>query len=82
MRPSRASQPARTVSVSVTASDERYRLHNLSPQEGSRRDNKRKGRGYGGHQVCRQHFNPTSLHAVFCLSMVQGRVPAAHASSH
>jgi large subunit ribosomal protein L15 len=25
-------------------------LHNLSPQDGSRRDNKRKGRGYGGHQ--------------------------------
>ncbi|KIZ06434.1 50S ribosomal protein L15 [Monoraphidium neglectum] len=29
---------------------ERLRLHNLSPQKGSRRDEKRKGRGYGGHQ--------------------------------
>jgi large subunit ribosomal protein L15 len=29
---------------------ERLRLHNLSPQDGSRRQNKRKGRGYGGHQ--------------------------------
>lgn len=29
---------------------ERLRLHNLSPQDGARRANKRKGRGYGGHQ--------------------------------
>jgi len=35
----------------AAAETERYRLHNLSPQKGSRRDEKRKGRGYGGHQV-------------------------------
>jgi len=34
----------------ATAPSERLRLHNLSPQDGARRDNKRKGRGYGGHQ--------------------------------
>jgi hypothetical protein len=37
--------------VVVRAEAERLRLHNLSPQKGSRRDEKRKGRGYGGHQV-------------------------------
>lgn len=41
---------SRVVRVCAAASDERLRLHNLSPQKGSRRDNKRKGRGYGGHQ--------------------------------
>mmetsp|Transcript_20587 Transcript_20587/g.61988 ORF Transcript_20587/g.61988 Transcript_20587/m.61988 type:complete len:266 (-) Transcript_20587:492-1289(-) len=30
--------------------EERFRLNNLSPQEGSRRKNKRKGRGYGAGQ--------------------------------
>jgi large subunit ribosomal protein L15 len=51
LRASRAVLPARVTRVVVSAAEERYRLHNLSPQEGSRRDNKRKGRGYGGHQV-------------------------------
>lgn len=32
-------------------SEERLRLNNLSPQPGSRRPNKRKGRGYGAGQV-------------------------------
>ncbi|GBF94308.1 50S ribosomal protein chloroplastic [Raphidocelis subcapitata] len=45
---------ARRTAVVVCAAEapaaERLRLHNLSPQKGSRRDNKRKGRGYGGHQ--------------------------------
>jgi large subunit ribosomal protein L15 len=51
--PARAMQPFRAVrlEVSAAATEERLRLHNLSPQKGSRRDNKRKGRGYGGHQV-------------------------------
>ena len=31
--------------------EERLRLHNLAPQPGSRRPNKRKGRGYGAGQV-------------------------------
>lgn len=50
---SRAMQPFRAVrlDVSAAATEERLRLHNLSPQKGSRRDEKRKGRGYGGHQV-------------------------------
>lgn len=43
---------ARSVVVRADAEPERLRLHNLSPQKGSRRDEKRKGRGYGGHQVC------------------------------
>jgi hypothetical protein len=48
----RAVQPLRAVRLDVAAADsERLRLHNLSPQKGSRRDEKRKGRGYGGHQV-------------------------------
>lgn len=49
---SKAMQPFRAVrlDVSAAATEERLRLHNLSPQKGSRRDNKRKGRGYGGHQ--------------------------------
>jgi hypothetical protein len=51
--PSRAMQPFRAVrlDVSAAATEERLRLHNLSPQKGSRRDNKRKGRGYGAGQV-------------------------------
>lgn len=51
--PSRAMQPFRAVrlDVSAAATEERLRLHNLSPQKGSRRDNKRKGRGYGQGQV-------------------------------
>jgi len=50
--PSRSVQPFRAVRLDVAAAEtERYRLHNLSPQKGSRRDEKRKGRGYGGHQV-------------------------------
>jgi hypothetical protein len=48
----RAVQPLRAVRLDVAAADsDRLRLHNLSPQKGSRRDEKRKGRGYGGHQV-------------------------------
>jgi hypothetical protein len=49
----RTMQPFRAVrlDVSAAATEERLRLHNLSPQKGSRRDEKRKGRGYGGHQV-------------------------------
>lgn len=31
--------------------EERLRLHNLAPQPGSRRPNKRKGRGHGAGQV-------------------------------
>eukprot|EP00882_Tetradesmus_deserticola_P001800 GHRQ01001932.1.p1 GENE.GHRQ01001932.1~~GHRQ01001932.1.p1 ORF type:complete len:247 (+),score=101.11 GHRQ01001932.1:185-925(+) len=48
----RAVQPLRAVRLDVAAAadTERLRLHNLSPQKGSRRDEKRKGRGYGGHQ--------------------------------
>eukprot|EP00878_Enallax_costatus_P028675 GHUV01030995.1.p1 GENE.GHUV01030995.1~~GHUV01030995.1.p1 ORF type:complete len:183 (-),score=14.28 GHUV01030995.1:169-717(-) len=47
----RSVQPFRAVRLDVAAAEtERYRLHNLSPQKGSRRDEKRKGRGYGGHQ--------------------------------
>lgn len=50
---SRAMQPFRAVrlDVSAAATEERLRLHNLSPQKGSRRDEKRKGRGYGAGQV-------------------------------
>jgi hypothetical protein len=50
-KPSRAAAPLRAARLEVTAADERYRLHNLRPQEGARQDNKRKGRGYGGHQA-------------------------------
>lgn len=49
--------------VEVVASDEtlspygeRFRLNNLSPQEGSRKNRKRKGRGYGAGQVCTQIY--------------------------
>lgn len=50
----RAATPARAIVVAAAAAvedGERLRLHNLSPQTGSRRDEMRKGRGYGGHQV-------------------------------
>lgn len=44
-------QPFRPIRLNVvSASDERLRLHNLSPQEGSRRKNKRKGRGHAAGQ--------------------------------
>lgn len=49
--PLRSVQPFRSAHVvRAEVEPERFRLHNLSPQEGSRRANKRKGRGYGGHQ--------------------------------
>jgi hypothetical protein len=41
---------AAAAATAEAGSGERLRLHNLSPQKGSRRDDKRKGRGYGGHQ--------------------------------
>jgi hypothetical protein len=50
-KPTRAVQPTRVARLEVVAEGERLRLHNLGPQKGSRRDEKRKGRGYGGHQV-------------------------------
>ncbi len=46
-----APRAARMVVTAAAETGDRLRLHNLSPQEGSRPDNKRKGRGYGGHQV-------------------------------
>lgn len=44
--------PARAAPVArgVVASDERLRLHNLAPLEGSRRDRKRVGRGWAAGQ--------------------------------
>lgn len=45
-----APRAARMVVTAAAETGDRLRLHNLSPQEGSRPDNKRKGRGYGGHQ--------------------------------
>ncbi|KAL3141977.1 50S ribosomal protein L15 [Trebouxia sp. C0010 RCD-2024] len=36
--------------TAVTESNERFRLNNLSPQKGARRQEKRKGRGYGAGQ--------------------------------
>lgn len=41
----------RSVTHAVAAETERFRLNNLSPQKGSRRQEKRKGRGYGAGQV-------------------------------
>lgn len=41
----------RLVTYAAAATEERLRLNNLSPQEGSRRKEKRKGRGYGAGQV-------------------------------
>ena len=41
----------RLVTHAAAAQAERFRLNNLSPQEGSRRKEKRKGRGYGSGQV-------------------------------
>ncbi|KXZ54962.1 hypothetical protein GPECTOR_3g13 [Gonium pectorale] len=50
VRPFTASPRApRALVVSVSASD-RLRLHNLSPEPGSRRDEKRKGRGHAAGQ--------------------------------
>jgi hypothetical protein len=45
-----ASRPGRALVVAVSAG-ERLRLHNLSPEPGSRRDEKRKGRGTAAGQV-------------------------------
>lgn len=41
----------RLVTFAAAAQAERLRLNNLSPQDGSRRKAKRKGRGYGAGQV-------------------------------
>ena len=43
--------------VVQASSDERLRLHNLSPEEGSRRLEKRKGRGHAAGQVRRRVRN-------------------------
>lgn len=42
---------AATPTKAVTESSERFRLNNLSPQKGARRQETRKGRGYGAGQV-------------------------------
>ena len=42
---------ARLVAHAAAAQGDRLRLNNLSPQDGSRRKVKRKGRGYGAGQV-------------------------------
>ena len=49
-----AALPVRAV-LAAEEFTERLRLHNLAPQPGSRRPNKRKGRGYGAGQVREQH---------------------------
>lgn len=43
--------------TTVTESNERFRLNNLSPQKGARRQEKRKGRGYGAGQVLPKHLH-------------------------
>lgn len=45
-------RPRAAVVVCAQAQTERLRLNNLSPPKGSRRDEKRKGRGYAAGQVC------------------------------
>lgn len=49
MRPTASARGAVVVRAAAGV-EERLRLHNLSPQVGARRDEMRKGRGYGGHQ--------------------------------
>jgi hypothetical protein len=49
--PLRTARPFRSINVVVKAAEDRLRLHNLSPAEGSRRQEKRKGRGHAAGQV-------------------------------
>lgn len=51
VRCSAAVKPFRGLTVVVRAGGERLRLGNLAPEPGSRRDEKRKGRGYAAGQV-------------------------------
>lgn len=51
VRPFTAARQPRSLVVVNASSDARLRLHNLSPEPGSRRDEKRKGRGYAAGQV-------------------------------
>lgn len=47
-----ATAPAPAIAVTESSDkSERFRLNNLSPQKGARRQEKRKGRGYGAGQV-------------------------------
>ena len=41
----------RAAAAAAAETDERYRLNNLSPQPGARKQKNRKGRGYGAGQV-------------------------------
>ncbi|KAG2423410.1 hypothetical protein HXX76_015375 [Chlamydomonas incerta] len=50
VRPFTAARQPRSLVVVHASSDARLRLHNLSPEPGSRRDEKRKGRGYAAGQ--------------------------------
>ena len=51
-RPLRQSaSSSRQITQAAAATPERFRLNNLSPQKGARRQEKRKGRGYGSGQV-------------------------------
>lgn len=57
-------RPAASIVLAAeTTSDERLRLNNLSPQDGSRKNKTRKGRGYGAGQVSIHLYN-TSYHHI------------------
>ena len=66
----RACKPI-TVAAAAAEPAERLRLNNLSPQEGARQKERRKGRGYGGHQVrclaaCRWTLPPSGSESRCC----------------
>lgn len=49
--PLRMAMRSLSITAAAAPTTERLRLNNLSPQDGARRKNKRKGRGYGAGQV-------------------------------
>ena len=44
--------------AAAAETEERYRLNNLSPQPGARKQKNRKGRGYGAGQVRTEYLLP------------------------
>jgi hypothetical protein len=76
-------RPAASIVLAAeTTSDERLRLNNLSPQDGSRKNKTRKGRGYGAGQVSICSYN-TSYHDITATQTNTSRredAPPSHTS--
>jgi len=73
---------ASIVLAAETTSDERLRLNNLSPQDGSRKNKTRKGRGYGAGQVSVHSYNTSYHHITTTKTNISRRedAPPTHTS--